>query len=351
MITGYQRELTYRRNDGSFSAFGNQDKDGQPLADRLRAEDLRPGEGPDLHRRDGPGAGAGLDRQAPEGRRLLRAGGLRPPPGDAGRAPGQDGPHRLRGHRAAGGRGQGSAGQGHRATWRASSTRSTTPTRWPSPPTPWSWPRARSRDAAHDKLMAMAEEDENGLYWGSEIVPLLENESPRAMAPMPAGIQQSTGDRDDRLRDPGPRRARRPPQRRSGGALARHPAQRLRRLRLHAGHGGRPAGAHGARGRRRRRRRPHGHDRRRQRDEDGQDQPGELRRAADGRAARRRPDQRAGRGQGPGGAPAGPPLQRPGRRDAGDRLRDRRRLRHRRGGGERPDHDRHQRDASPRRSL
>ncbi len=28
MITGYQRELTYRRSDGSFSAFGNQDKEG-----------------------------------------------------------------------------------------------------------------------------------------------------------------------------------------------------------------------------------------------------------------------------------------------------------------------------------
>ena len=28
MITGYQRELTYRRGDGSFSAFGNQDKEG-----------------------------------------------------------------------------------------------------------------------------------------------------------------------------------------------------------------------------------------------------------------------------------------------------------------------------------
>jgi CD109 antigen len=28
MITGYQRELTYRRTDGSFSAFGQQDKDG-----------------------------------------------------------------------------------------------------------------------------------------------------------------------------------------------------------------------------------------------------------------------------------------------------------------------------------
>ncbi|MBI2857981.1 MAG: alpha-2-macroglobulin [Chloroflexi bacterium] len=28
MITGYQRQLTYRHNDGSFSAFGNQDKEG-----------------------------------------------------------------------------------------------------------------------------------------------------------------------------------------------------------------------------------------------------------------------------------------------------------------------------------
>ncbi|MHB1417364.1 MAG: alpha-2-macroglobulin family protein, partial [Chloroflexota bacterium] len=28
MVTGYQRELTYRRGDGSFSAFGNQDKEG-----------------------------------------------------------------------------------------------------------------------------------------------------------------------------------------------------------------------------------------------------------------------------------------------------------------------------------
>ncbi|TAK36664.1 MAG: alpha-2-macroglobulin [Chloroflexota bacterium] len=28
MITGYQRQLTYRRNDGSFSAFGNNDKEG-----------------------------------------------------------------------------------------------------------------------------------------------------------------------------------------------------------------------------------------------------------------------------------------------------------------------------------
>src|SRR5262249_19977980 len=28
MLTGYQRELTYRRGDGSFSAFGDSDKDG-----------------------------------------------------------------------------------------------------------------------------------------------------------------------------------------------------------------------------------------------------------------------------------------------------------------------------------
>ena len=47
MITGYQRELTYRRTDGSFSAFGMQPY-GQPLAHRLRAKDLRPGQGPNL---------------------------------------------------------------------------------------------------------------------------------------------------------------------------------------------------------------------------------------------------------------------------------------------------------------
>jgi len=28
VITGYQRELTYQRTDGSFSAFGNSDKAG-----------------------------------------------------------------------------------------------------------------------------------------------------------------------------------------------------------------------------------------------------------------------------------------------------------------------------------
>ncbi len=28
MITGYQRELTYRRSDGSFSAFGESDESG-----------------------------------------------------------------------------------------------------------------------------------------------------------------------------------------------------------------------------------------------------------------------------------------------------------------------------------
>ena len=35
-----------------------------------------------------------------------------------------------------------------------------------------------SRDAAHAKLMEMAEEDEDGLHWGSEVVPLLEEEEP-----------------------------------------------------------------------------------------------------------------------------------------------------------------------------
>jgi len=41
-----------------------------------------------------------------------------------------------------------------------------------------------SRDTAHDKLMEMAVEDENGLHWGSEIVPLLEEEPQPGLEPM-----------------------------------------------------------------------------------------------------------------------------------------------------------------------
>ena len=37
MITGYQRELTYRRGDGSFLRFRRQRRRGQPVAHRLRA--------------------------------------------------------------------------------------------------------------------------------------------------------------------------------------------------------------------------------------------------------------------------------------------------------------------------
>lgn len=44
-----------------------------------------------------------------------------------------------------------------------------------------------SRDAAHAKLMEMAEEDEDGLHWGSEVVPLPEEEEPPGpgVRPMP----------------------------------------------------------------------------------------------------------------------------------------------------------------------
>ena len=53
MITGYQRELTYRRGDGSFSAFGENDQSGS-LAHRVRTEDVRPGRGRYLRRRECP---------------------------------------------------------------------------------------------------------------------------------------------------------------------------------------------------------------------------------------------------------------------------------------------------------
>ena len=92
MITGYQRELTYRRNDGCFSAFGNQDQEGSlwltafVLKTFAQAKDL-------IYMDDAVlGQRQGLDRQVPEGRRLVRPGRLRPPPGVAGRAEGQDRP-------------------------------------------------------------------------------------------------------------------------------------------------------------------------------------------------------------------------------------------------------------------
>ncbi len=48
-----------------------------------------------------------------------------------------------------------------------------------------------SRDDAHDKLMEMAEEDENGLHWGSDIV-LLRREEPQPGLRLLPESQQST---------------------------------------------------------------------------------------------------------------------------------------------------------------
>src|SRR3972149_5991125 len=73
---------------------------------------------------------------------------------------------------------------------------------------------------AYDKLMAAAVEDEDGLHWSGG--------GPGA-------------------RRPGPHPARRPGKRFPRRQVAGRPAQRLRRLRLHPGHGGGPAGAHAVR--------------------------------------------------------------------------------------------------------
>ena len=103
MITGYQRELTYRRDDGSFSAFGR--------ATRRAASGLPPScSRPSPRRRvSSTSTTPSWPRQppgspAPEARRLLRAGRVRPPPGADGRGCGQDGSDRLRGRRAPRGR-------------------------------------------------------------------------------------------------------------------------------------------------------------------------------------------------------------------------------------------------------
>ena len=55
MLTGYQRELTYRRTDGSFSAFGQRDKSGSLWLTAFVLKTFAQANGPDLHRRGGAG--------------------------------------------------------------------------------------------------------------------------------------------------------------------------------------------------------------------------------------------------------------------------------------------------------
>ena len=143
MLTGYQRELTYRRTDGSFSAFGQQDKDGSlwltafVLKTFAQARDL-------IFIDDGVLNGAArLDRavqQKPDGsfepvgfvHHQEMMGGL-------------NGKTALTAYVAvalqeAGDDGRGR--QGDRLPGEPSWTRRPTPTRSRSAPTRWRWPRA-----------------------------------------------------------------------------------------------------------------------------------------------------------------------------------------------------------------
>ena len=86
MLTGYQRELTYRRDDGCFSAFGQQRREGSlwltafVLKTFAQAKDLIFIDDAVLSRR-ATGFAASSN-----GRRLVRPGRLHPPPGHARRA-------------------------------------------------------------------------------------------------------------------------------------------------------------------------------------------------------------------------------------------------------------------------
>jgi len=192
MITGYQRELTYRRSDGSFSAFGESDEEGSlwltafVLKTFAQAQDLMfideavLGEAkewiaqqqrPDgsfesvgfVHHEDMMGGVQGKTALTAYVAIALMEAGDTSASAKAidyleGELAGIDDPYAM-------------------AIVAYALELAESP----------------SRDQAHDQLMAMAEEDDDGLHWGGgEPVPLEEREEPEPMPEMFPEVQQST---------------------------------------------------------------------------------------------------------------------------------------------------------------
>jgi hypothetical protein len=143
MLTGYQRQLTYRRTRRLVLRVRAERQEWQPLADGVRPQDVRAGGWADLHRRGGADRRTRLDSRRAGARRRVRASRVRPPPGDDGGRAGEDRADGLRRDRAArgGATTQPRPGRsaGSKGNWRASPIRM----RWRSPPTPSGWRGAR----------------------------------------------------------------------------------------------------------------------------------------------------------------------------------------------------------------
>jgi len=171
MITGYQRELTYRRNDGSFSAFGNQDKEGSlwltafVMKTFAQAKEL-------IYVDDSviSSAQAWITKQQ-------KADGSFDPVGFVHHQEllgGLKGKTALTAYVAVALREAGEQTASAKAVSFLENALDTTSDAYGVALTAYALELAKSpkAGAAHDKLMAMARESEEGLYWGDEVQPM-----------------------------------------------------------------------------------------------------------------------------------------------------------------------------------
>jgi len=168
MITGYQRELTYRRNDGSFSAFGNQDKIGSlwltafVLKSFAQAKDL-------IYVDEGVLSSSRswiTQQQKPDGsfepvgfvHHQEMMGGL-------------NGKTALTAYMAVALREAGDQAASARSIQYLEGVLDSTDDAYGLALTTYALELAKSPKAAdaHKKLMAIAKEDDGGLYWGDEV--------------------------------------------------------------------------------------------------------------------------------------------------------------------------------------
>ena len=234
MITGYQRELTYRRNDGSFSAFGQSDQDGSLWLTAFVLKTFAQAEGI-IYIDDEVLDGAIrwiVQHQRPDGsfepvgflhhQELL--GGLK-------------GNTALTAYVAIALLEGGETSESHAAVRYLEERLERIDAPYTMAIVTYALALADSGSAgdAHQKLMSMSIQDENGLRWGDR-----SRGGSKAKAYPRRGEQRRRG--DHRLRYAGLDAIRRPGQRRKSGPLVGVAAQRLRRFWLNPGHCGGPSG-------------------------------------------------------------------------------------------------------------
>ena len=233
MLVGYQREMIYRRGDGSFSAFGDSDQEGSlwltafVLKTFAEAEDLIYVDRSVL---DDAAAWIASHQKGDGGfenvgflhhQELL--GGVR----------GRDA---LTAYVAVALMEADAADLAQRAVGYLESQLDGMEDAYTTAITAYALGLAGSprAGAAHDKLMSMAQEDENGaLYWvggGLDPGPLSDTRGPGAAR------EPQRRHRGDGVRPPGAPGPRRRAERGAGRQVAGRPAERPRRLRLHPGH-------------------------------------------------------------------------------------------------------------------